>query len=358
MNADDVTVVNLDDDVAGIDVSAASGNTSEAGGTATFTVVLNSKPTASVSIPVASNNTDEGTLSVTSIDFTTDNWDVLQTVTVTGVNDDVADGLQAYSIVLGKPTSGDAAYAAINPNDVAFNNTDNDSAGVEVSEALSTISEAGTSTTFEIVLSSQPKASVVIPLTVSDATEAKLAVTSVTFTTGNWKTPKPVTVTGVDDKQADGLQRTKILTGIVESDDPGYNGRNPPDVSITTVDNDSAFISVMAPMSTTTGESPLVPAITFSVVLTSAPTASVTLPIISLSTDEGVVTAPASGSLVFDDTDWDQPHLVTITGVQDDGTVDGNRSYVIQFGPSVSADAAYNGKTPDEIMFTNLDDDL
>ena len=358
MDADDVDVVNLDDDVAGIDVSAASGPTSEGGGTATFTVVLNSKPTADVSIPVSSSNMNEGTLGVTSIDFTTDNWDVLQTVTVTGVNDDVADNTQGYSIVLGKPTSADDGYAAIDPNDVAFNNTDNDSAGFEVSEALSTISESGTSTTFEIVLSSQPKASVVIPLTVSDSTEAKLAVASVTFTTSNWKIPKPVTVTGVDDKQADRLQNTKVLTGIVESDDPGYDGKNPPDVSITTLDNDSAFISVMAPMSTTTGESPLVPAITFSVVLTSEPTASVTLPIISSSTDEGVVTVPASGSLVFDASDWDQEHLVTITGVQDEGAVDGNRSYLIQFGPSVSDDSDYNAKTPDEIMFTNTDDDL
>ncbi|HEX2877140.1 MAG TPA: hypothetical protein VHP33_38075, partial [Polyangiaceae bacterium] len=273
-------------------------------------------------------------------------------------DDDVADGQQSYSIVLGKPTSGDAAYAAINPNDVAFDNTDNDSAGIEVSEALTTISEGGTSTTFEIVLNSQPKASVVIPLSVSDATEAKLAVTSVTFTTGNWKVPKPVTVTGVDDKQADGLQKTKVLTGVAESDDKGYDGINPPDVSITTVDNDSAFISVMAPMSTITGESPSVPAVTFSIVLTSAPTASVTLPIISTSTDEGVVTVPASGALVFDETDWDQEHLVTITGVQDAGAADGDRSYIIQFGPSVSDDSAYDAKTPDEIMFTNLDDDL
>ena len=66
---------------------------------------------------------------------------------------------------------------------------------------------------------------------------------------------------------------------------------------------------------------------------------------------------PASGSLVFDETDWDQPHSVTITGVQDEGDPDGNRSYIIKFGPSMSDDAAYDGKTPDEIMFTNLDDD-
>jgi hypothetical protein len=48
---------------------------------------------------------------------------------------------------------------------------------------------------------------------------------------------------------------------------------------------------------------------------------------------------------------------VTIVGVQDEGEVDGDRSYAIQFGPSVSDDSAYDGKTPDEIMFTNQDDD-
>ena len=46
----DVSVTNTDNDTAGVTVSAISGDTAEAGGTATFTVVLNSQPTAPVTI--------------------------------------------------------------------------------------------------------------------------------------------------------------------------------------------------------------------------------------------------------------------------------------------------------------------
>jgi hypothetical protein len=65
-----VAVSNSDDDAAGISVSPLAGLvTSEAGGTASFTVVLNSQPTADVTIPVASNGTKEGTLSISALTF-------------------------------------------------------------------------------------------------------------------------------------------------------------------------------------------------------------------------------------------------------------------------------------------------
>ena len=52
-----MTVTNTDNDTAGITVSTISGHTTEAGGTATFTVVLNAQPTADVTIGLASSDT-------------------------------------------------------------------------------------------------------------------------------------------------------------------------------------------------------------------------------------------------------------------------------------------------------------
>ena len=66
--------------------------TTEAGGTATFTVVLNTQPTADVTIALSSSDTTEGTVAPASLIFTTANWNVAQTVTVTGVDDAVDDG--------------------------------------------------------------------------------------------------------------------------------------------------------------------------------------------------------------------------------------------------------------------------
>ena len=45
--------------------------TTEGGGTASFTVVLNTQPTASVTIALSSSDTTEGTVSPASLTFTT-----------------------------------------------------------------------------------------------------------------------------------------------------------------------------------------------------------------------------------------------------------------------------------------------
>ena len=103
--------------------------TTEAGGTATFTVVLNTQPTADVTIALSSSDTTEGTVGPASLTFTTANWNVAQTVTVTGVDDAVDDGDVAYTIVTAPATSADANYSGVNAADVAVTNTDNDAAG-------------------------------------------------------------------------------------------------------------------------------------------------------------------------------------------------------------------------------------
>ena len=60
---------------ATITVTPTSGlETSEAGGQATFTVVLGSQPTADVTISLHSSNTTEGTVSPSSLTFTPANW--------------------------------------------------------------------------------------------------------------------------------------------------------------------------------------------------------------------------------------------------------------------------------------------
>ena len=75
--------------------SAAS--TTEAGGTATFTVVLDAQPTADVTVGLSTSDATEGTVLPASLTFTSANWNTAQTVTVTGVNDDLDDGDIAYT---------------------------------------------------------------------------------------------------------------------------------------------------------------------------------------------------------------------------------------------------------------------
>ncbi|MFM6401336.1 MAG: cadherin-like domain-containing protein, partial [Planktothrix sp.] len=112
---------------AGITVTPTTGlTTDESGATATFTVQLNSQPTADVTIPVVSSNTAEGTVAPASLTFTSANWDTAQTVTVTGVADNTVDGAQAYTIQLQPATSADTNYSGQDATDVSVTNTNID----------------------------------------------------------------------------------------------------------------------------------------------------------------------------------------------------------------------------------------
>jgi hypothetical protein len=121
-----VTVTCTNDDLAGFIVSGISGNTTEFGGTATFTVRLASQPSANVSIALSSSDASEGTVSPASLPFTTGNWSNNQTVTVTGVDDAIIDGNIAGGVVFAPATSADPNYSGLKPPDVAFTNNDND----------------------------------------------------------------------------------------------------------------------------------------------------------------------------------------------------------------------------------------
>src|SRR5262249_19187189 len=102
---------------------------------ATFKVALTTPPKANVTIPVSSSNSAEGRASMTSVTFTPANWNVPQTITVTGMDDSVVDGNKSYSIILGAATSSDPDYAGIDPQDVALTNRDNETKFFVVDDA-------------------------------------------------------------------------------------------------------------------------------------------------------------------------------------------------------------------------------
>lgn len=111
----------------GIDVSPVTGlSTSESGAKASFQVVLKSKPTADVVIDLASNDSTEGVVSTSSLTFTATNWNVAQTVYVTGVDDTTLDGNVSYKVLTAAAKSSDALYNGLNAADVSLTNQDNE----------------------------------------------------------------------------------------------------------------------------------------------------------------------------------------------------------------------------------------
>ena len=243
---DDVSVTNLDDDSAGVSVSAISGDTDESGTSATFSVVLASQPSAPVSIEITNGDMTEGRLRASPLIFDGANWNVAQTVTVTGVDDFVVDGDITYTVSVEAATSADANYDGRDPDDVSVTNLDDDSAGVTVSAISGDTDESGTSATFSVVLNSQPSAPVSIEITSGDMTEGSLRASPLIFDGANWNVAQTVTVTGVNDFVVDGDITYTVSVEAATSADTNYDGLDPDDVSVTNLDDDSAGVSVSA----------------------------------------------------------------------------------------------------------------
>ena len=92
---------------------------SESGSTDSFTVVLNRPPASDVIFNLASSDIEEATVEPTSITFTAQNWDSPQSVTVTGVDDNIPDDNQTVNIQLSPAAGSDADFAALTPEDVS-----------------------------------------------------------------------------------------------------------------------------------------------------------------------------------------------------------------------------------------------
>ena len=123
----------LDGGEMGITICESAGLvTTEAGGTASFTVVLDSKPSAEVTIGLSSSDISEGRIWLDSLTFNAQNWDLPQRVAVTGMDDDVDDGDVVYTILTAGAISEDESYNGFDAEDVAITNEDDDTAGITV----------------------------------------------------------------------------------------------------------------------------------------------------------------------------------------------------------------------------------
>lgn len=344
-----VTVVNTDNELPGITVSPVAGlTTSETGGTAAFTVQLNTMPTSDVTVALSSSDPSEGATDVSSVTITPLTWMTPRTVNVVGQNDDAVDGVVSYAIVTAAAVSADGAYNGINPSDVACQNTDDDVAGVVLSQTSGfTTSETGAWISFSVVLSSQPSASVSISFATSDSSEGLPSPLSLTFTPGNWNVPQFITVAGQDDMLLDGTQIYQIVSAAAVSTDSNYSGVNPADVTLSNIDNDSAAVIVSPTGGAGTNENAGTANIGF--VLVSAPSADVTIPL-STGTPSEVSVSPAS--VTFTPMNWNVWQFATLTGVHDN-VFDADAPFTVVTGNTLSADVNYNNVPVSDISGTN-----
>lgn len=408
-----VTVVNVDNDTPGLTyIPITSASTTEGGGQAQFSVVMNTIPTGTVTISgITTSDTTEGTVSPTNLAFTASDWNIPQVMTLTGQDDFMNDGDISYMVIFPNSIATDPLDSAYDNLAISshgsFTNLDNDSRGFTISALAPTpslsplsVTEGGVSQAFQVSLTSVPcdtpstpntctPASITINLTNNNPTEYTISPSSLTFTPGNWNVNQTVTVTAVDDFIDNANSNyTLVLNPIVSTTD--YSGLDPSDIAIEVLNNDIAGFTINPAGGVTVNENDpggVGLEATITVVLNSEPTGTVTLgPVISDGTTE-VTVAPTLGggnasitnrTLVFtpttgqaitnSDSDldgspdtstggWNVPQTIRVRAVVD-GTFDGTQVKNIKFTARSTTDVKYANSTltptPD-VPATNID---
>ena len=333
-----------------------SSSVTEGGSTDLITVVLDAQPTSDVVISVASSDTGEVSTSG-NLTFTAANWDTAQTITVTGVDDDLVDGTQTSTVTLSVvDASSDNDFDGVADQTVSVSTTDDDTAGFTVSQTdgSSTVTEGGSTDLITVVLDAQPTSNVVLSVVSADTGEATVSPSTLTFTPTNWDTAQTITVTGVDDDQVDGDQTINITISVVDaSSDNDFDGISDQNVGVVTTDDDSVgFTVVETSGSTIVGEDGSTDL--FSIVLNVQPSSDVVFTIASSDTGEATVTS----SLTFTSANWDTPQTVTVTGVDDD-PIDGDQTSTLTISIlDVVSDDDFDNVPDRTLSVTTTDDDV
>ena len=201
------------------------------GGSASYTVVLTSRPSATVYVNVA-GAADDVRVSRTRVSFSTSNWDREQTVTVSLAEDD--DAVQEAAVTLTHTVTGADEYEnpptgqefTISPVAVTLN--ENDKRGVMAMPTSLTVA-AGSSGTYRVSLTSEPLDAVTITVN-SPSDDVTVTGSPLVFAPADWDTAQAVTV-DVDADAGTDEEQSFMLTHSVQGGD--YSGLEGPTVTVT-----------------------------------------------------------------------------------------------------------------------------
>lgn len=368
-----VSTTITDNDTAGAVITVNNDVVSEDGATGEFCIALTSQPSADVTIALSSSNAGEATAPA-SIVIPAAQWNnpSANCVTVTGVDDGpVGDGVQTVTITTGNVSSTDPNYDALDGttiDNVTVYNQNNDPPGFAVDVIDSSSGEDGTTATLRFRLLSQPQggASITIPLSLSDATEADLGgVTSITITNANWNNgaANQVTVTGLNDDLTDGSIAYRLVTGDPTSADPLYDALLAADIvdpNLTNVDNDVVGVSITETSGSTNvtegGASD-----TVQVVLNTQPEPG-NVVVVNVQPSSQLNVGTGAGSvrqLTFTNANWNTPQAVTINA-SDDSQLEDDHTALISYSIDASATTeqsydSVSGLTDTSVAITDND---
>ncbi len=332
-----------------------STDVTEGGAIDTYTVRLRTRPSADVVITLGPD--EQVATNVPTLTFTSANWNIAQTVTVTAVDDALDEVPDPHSgTITHVAASDDSGYATLTGANVVANVTDNDVAAFVVSPAQASVAvtEAGaTSDTYTIRLNSQPTANVTVTLGNSDG-QVTFAPSSLTFNPANWNVDQTVTITAVDDDYDEVPDaHSGVVTHGVASSDPLYAALTISDTVAAVTDDDAAGVTVAPTIGLTVEEGN--PATDqYTVVLDSQPVGSV-----SINVTDDVDVDVSTSLLVFDSSNWNVPQVVYVSAFQD-AIAEGAHTGIVSHTTSAPdpSDAAYASVAVSPVTVDVIDDDV
>ena len=340
------TVSITDDDGAGVSVSESSLTIAE-GSSGTYTIVLDSQPTANVTVTINDPSNTDVTAEPAGLTFSSTDWNTPKTVTVNAAQD--ADAENETATVTHTVTSTDSSYSGASASSVTVTITD-DEVPVTVSfgQANYTVAE-GDPVSVTVTLSADPERTVVIPLTHTPqgnttSTDYSGVPANVTFSTGDMS--QTITFTATQDDVDDGGKSVLLAFGTTLPGGVSLGTTTTTTVSIT--DDDGAGVTVSNnSLDITEGSSG-----TYTIVLDSQPTADVTVTINDPSNTD-VIAEPAS--LTFSSTDWNSPKTVTVNAAQDADAEDETATVTHAV---TSTDSSYSGASANNVAVSVTDDEV
>ena len=340
ISVNDVVIGVSDDDSAGVKVTPTRLEVPEDAST-TYTVALTSRPSQPVVVAVSHSGDPDISADVARVSFVPSEWESPSTVTVQASRD--PDALDDTATLKHSASSSDSTYDGVPVDPVRITVSDLDSAGVVISPLNLTIEE-GASRTYTVVLTSKPSRDVVVEVERRGDQDVVPQPDSLTFDDSDWNEPQTVSVQTLQDPDA--VNDTAILAHSAASSDTSYGGLAVPDVSVSVIDDDSTGVSVSPQeLSIQEGDSE-----TFTVVLTSKPSAEVHLSLRSNNSD--ISTLPVS--LTFSPATWSTTQEVSVTVSQDDDATDEVGTLTFS---ATSPDSTYHGIPVPAVSVDVTDDD-
>ena len=346
-----VTVTVTDDDSAGVTVSGTTLTVDE-GSEGTYTVKLDAQPTGNVVVGVSSGDTAAATVTPAKLTFTTSNWDDAQTVTAAGVaDDDHRNETVTVTHAINQADTADTVYDDVSSVTVSVSVTDDDTAGVTVSDTSLSVGEAGDGT-YTVKLATQPSGDVVVGVTSADTAAATVTPAKLTFTTTNWDDAQTVTAAGVADD--DHRNETVTVTHAINQADTAdtvYDDVSSVTVSVSVTDDDTAGVTVSGNTLTVTEGATG----TYTVKLATQPSGNVVVDVTSADTAAATVTPV---KMTFTTSNWSAVQSVTVTGVQDAGYANNEVSVSHSIDTANTADTVYDALSSlGSVTVTVTDDD-